>query len=118
VEEWEPLELLVHSDGGDEDGEGTPSRRRRYAGAELASALDRGLDAQPVPIPDWRLDGLAIRGWSVEKETPVMHALEAAAPARWRRIDNKILKTEATWPATQPADDGAFWRHRPQERIT
>ena len=49
---------------------------------ELASAPDRGLDAQPVPVPDRRLDGLAVRGWSLEKETPVMHALEAATPAR------------------------------------
>jgi hypothetical protein len=30
----------------------------------------------------------------------------------WRRIDNKFLKTEATWPATQPAEDGARRRHR------
>jgi hypothetical protein len=49
---------------------------------ELASALDRGLDSQPIPVPDRGLDGLAVRGWSVEKETPVMHALEATAPAR------------------------------------
>jgi hypothetical protein len=49
---------------------------------ELASAPDRGLDAQPVPVPDRGLDGLVVRGWSVEKETPVMHALEAATPAR------------------------------------
>jgi hypothetical protein len=49
---------------------------------ELASAPDRGLDAQPVPTPDRGLDGMAGRGWSVEQETPVLHALEAAAPAR------------------------------------
>jgi hypothetical protein len=49
---------------------------------ELASALDRGLNAQPIPAPDEGLDGLAVRGWSVEQETPVLHALDAAASAR------------------------------------
>ena len=49
---------------------------------ELASTPDRGLDAQPVPAPDRRLHRLAVRGWSVEKETPVLHALEAATSAR------------------------------------
>ena len=72
----------VHGDGGDGDGEGTPSRRRRKLEPELASAPDRGLDAQPVLIPDRGLDGLAVRGWSVELETPVLHALKVAAPAR------------------------------------
>jgi hypothetical protein len=28
---------------------------------ELASALDRGLDAQPVLVPDRGLDGLAVK---------------------------------------------------------
>jgi hypothetical protein len=72
----------VHGDGGDGDGEGTPSRRRRKLELELVSAPDRGLDAQPVLVPGRGLDGLAVRGWSVDKETPVLHALEAAAPAR------------------------------------
>jgi hypothetical protein len=49
---------------------------------ELAPAPDRGLDAQPIPAPDRGLDGLAVRGWSVEHETPVLHALETAASAR------------------------------------
>jgi hypothetical protein len=49
---------------------------------ELASTPDRGLDAQPVPAPDRGLDGLAVRGWRVEEETPVLYALEAAASAR------------------------------------
>ena len=30
---------------------------------ELASAPDRGLDAQPVPAPDRGLDELAVGGW-------------------------------------------------------
>ena len=29
---------------------------------ELASAPDRGLDAQPVPFPDRGMDELAVRG--------------------------------------------------------
>jgi hypothetical protein len=49
------------SDGGDGDGEGTPSRRRRKLEPELASATDRGLDAQPVLVPDRGLDGLAVK---------------------------------------------------------
>ena len=59
-EEWEPPELK-YGDGGDEDGEGTPSRRRRKLEPELASAPDRGLDAQPVLVPDQGLDGLAVK---------------------------------------------------------
>ena len=51
----------VHGDGGDGDGEGLPSRRRRKLEPELASAPDRGLDAQPVPAPDRGLDELATR---------------------------------------------------------
>jgi hypothetical protein len=49
---------------------------------ELALALDWGLDAQPVPSPDQGLDGLVVRDWRVEQETPVLQALGAAASAR------------------------------------
>jgi hypothetical protein len=47
----------------------------------------------------------------------VLHALEAAASARVAaNLDNELLKTEATRPALQLADDGARRRHRHQER--
>jgi hypothetical protein len=59
MEEWEPPELKC--DGGDGDGEGTPSRRRRKLEPKLASAPDRGLDAQPVLVPDRGLDELAVK---------------------------------------------------------
>jgi hypothetical protein len=65
-----------------ERGGKTEPATARMPEPELASATDRGLDAQPVPAPNRGLDGLAVRGWSVEQETPVLHALEAAAPAR------------------------------------
>jgi hypothetical protein len=59
---------------------------------ELASAPDRGLDAQPVPAPDRGLDELAVRGLSVEQETPVLHALEAAASARAAANRQQVLE--------------------------
>jgi hypothetical protein len=61
VEEWEAPELLVHGDGG--RGGGWANRAGEGAmlvEPELASAPDRGLDAQPVPVPDRGLDGLAV----------------------------------------------------------
>ena len=59
VEEWVPPELL-DGDGGDGDGEGKPSRRRQDAGAGVGISPPPGLDAQPVPVPDRGLDGLAV----------------------------------------------------------
>jgi hypothetical protein len=44
-----------------------------------------GSSARTSPRPGagrWGLDGLVVIGWSVEQETPVLHALEAAASAR------------------------------------
>jgi hypothetical protein len=81
VEEWEPPELK-YGDGGDGDGEGTPSRRRRKLELELALAPDRGLDAQLVLVPDRGLDELAVKRLECGQETPVLHAMEAAASAR------------------------------------
>jgi hypothetical protein len=65
-----------------ERGEKTEPKTAGMPEPELASAPDRGLGAQPVPVPDRGLDGLAVRGWSVDHETPALHALEAVAPAR------------------------------------
>jgi hypothetical protein len=59
---------------------------------ELASALDRGLDAQPVPALDRGMDELAVRGCSVEQETPVLHALEGAALARVAANRQQVLE--------------------------
>ena len=49
---------------------------------ELASAPDRGLDAQPVPASDRGLDALAVKRLEWWSWRSVLHALEAAAPAR------------------------------------
>jgi hypothetical protein len=70
-------------------------RERRVAAARGAVSYefhDRGLDAQPVPAPDRGLDGLVVRGWSVEQETPVLHAVEAATSARAAANRQQVLE--------------------------
>ena len=58
---------------------------------ELASAPDRGWMLSPYQPPT-RVDGLAVRGWSVEQETPVLHALEAATSARAAANRQQVLE--------------------------
>jgi hypothetical protein len=40
------------------------------------------------------MDGLVVRGWSVEQETPVLHAMEAAASARAAANRQQVLEDE------------------------
>jgi hypothetical protein len=83
----------------------------------LASAPDRGLDAQPVPAPDRGLDGLAVKRLECGAgDAGVARPGGSSTSESGGEIDNELLKTEATWPALQPADDGARRRHRHQER--
>ena len=85
---------------------------------ELASAPDRGLDAQPVPAFDQGLDALAVKRLECGAgDAGVARPGGSSTGESGGDIDNELLKTEATRPALQPADDGARRRHRPQERI-
>jgi hypothetical protein len=75
---------------------------------ELASAPDRGLDAQPVPTPDRGLDGLAVKRLECGAgDAGVARPRGSSTGDSGGEIDNELLKTEATRPALQPADDGA-----------
>ena len=73
---------------------------------ELASAPDRGLDALAVK---WMECGAGDAG--------VARPGGSSTGESGGDIDNELLKTEATRPALQPADDGARRRHRHQARI-
>ena len=85
---------------------------------ELASAPDRGLDAQPVPASDRGLDALAVKWMECGTgDAGVERPGGSSTGESGGDIDNELSKTEATRPALQPADDGARRRHRHQERI-
>ena len=85
---------------------------------ELASAPDRGLDAQPVPASDRGLDALAVKRLECGAgDAGAARPGGSSTGESGGDIDNELLKTEATRPALQPADDGARRRHRHQARI-
>ena len=84
---------------------------------ELASAPDRGLDAQPVPASDRGLDALAVKRLECGAgDAGAARPGGSSTGESGGDINNELLKTEATRPALQPADDGARRRHRHQER--
>jgi hypothetical protein len=60
VEEWEPPELFIRGDGARCEGRESRAGEGAMPEPELASAPNRGLDAQPVPAPDKGLDELAV----------------------------------------------------------
>ena len=85
---------------------------------ELASAPDRGLDAQPVPASDRGLDALAVKRLECGAgDAGAARPGGSSTGESGGDINNELSKTEATRPALQPADDGARRRHRHQERI-
>ena len=85
---------------------------------ELASAPDRGLDAQPVPASDRGLDALAVKRLECGAgDAGAARPGGSSTGESGGDIDNELSKTEATRPALQPADDGARRRHRHQARI-
>ena len=85
---------------------------------ELASAPDRGLDAQPVPASDRGLDALAVKRLECgARDAGAARPGGSSTGESGGDIDNELSKTEATRPALQPADDGARRRHRHQARI-
>jgi hypothetical protein len=85
---------------------------------ELASAPDQGLDAQPVPASDRRLDALVVTRLECGAgDARAARPGGSSTSESGSDIDNALSKTEATWPALQPADDGARRRHRHQAWI-
>ena len=79
---------------------------------ELASAPDRGLDAQPVPASDRGLDALAVKWMECGAgDAGVARPGGSSTGESGGDIDNELSKTEATRPALQPAAE-------PSERQT
>ena len=75
---------------------------------ELASAPDRGLDAQPVPASDRRLDALAVKRLECGAgDAGAARPGGSSTGESGGDIDNELSKTEATRPDLHPADDGA-----------
>jgi hypothetical protein len=66
VEEWEPPELYVRGYGARREGRENRAGEGTMPEPELASAPDRGLDAQLVLAPDRGLDELVVSGWSMK----------------------------------------------------
>ena len=75
---------------------------------ELASAPDRGLDAQPVPASDRGLDALAVKRLECGAgDAGAARPGGSSTGESGGDIDNELSKTEATRPDLHPADDGA-----------
>ena len=57
MEEWELPELVYTATAGTGTGRNNRAGEGTLPGPELASAPDRGLDAQPASAPDRGMDG-------------------------------------------------------------